>query len=280
MTSRYVITSTLRLTRPSSTFPLSRAFHKSRSLSSSEVTTNQVARTRKNLLIEAPIYTIKFNAKLCPVEESKDTKDDDDLSERVRRLMRPVPHALTVITSFQPGENPEDEPEPRGLLVSSFNTVTLFPRPYVSFNIKLPSSTWDAIEASGHFTASGIDHPATASAFTIGQASNEGKATSGGWTRDWVSKDGKLRDHRVAYWWMQCRWTTKQSLLVEDHLIAVGEVLQAGAYWNGMARILESPLLYANGGYCRLERPGRAITQKEPVKEDYHSEQVLNHRKF
>ncbi len=177
--------------------------------------------------------------------------------------MHPVPHALTVITSFQPGKNPGDNPEPRGLLVSSFNTVTLSPRPYVSFNIKLPSSTWDAIKASRHFTASGIDSAATASAFTIGQASNESKDTTGGWARKWVSKDGRLRNDWEAYWWMQCRWTTKQSLPVGDHLIAVGEVLQAGSYRKGRERILKNPLLYANGGYCRLRRPGRAITQKK-----------------
>ena len=183
--------------------------------------------------------------------------------------MRPVPHALTVITSFQPGKDPKNEPEPRGLLVSSFNTVTLSPRPYVTFNIKLPSSTWDAIKASGHFTASGIDNSATATAFTIGQANSGDRAIKGGWARDWINKDGRLRDHKVAYWWMQCRCTTTQSLLVEDHLIAVGEVLEAGEYLNGRTRILENPLLYANGGYCRLRRAGQATTQKESGEENY-----------
>ena len=201
--------------------------------------------------------------------QSKDKRDEDTLSERVRQLMRPVPHALTVITSFQPGKDSEDEPEPRGLLVSSFNTVTLSPRPYVTFNIKLPSSTWDAIKASGHFTASGIDDPATATAFTIGQTKSGDRATEGGWAKDWISKDGRLRDHRVAYWWMQCRCTTTQSLLVEDHLIAVGEVLEAGEYWNGRTRILGSPLLYANGRYCRLSGHFGPVAKMETKLKDY-----------
>ncbi len=272
MTSRYVITSNRRLTRPSSVFLLRRALNISRGLSSSEASTDQVAGTRKDLLIEPPRDTIRLNAKTCPVKESKETKDEDDLSDRVRKLMRPVPHALTVITSFQPGKDPEDEPEPRGLLVSSFNTISLSPRPYVSFNIKLPSSTWDAIKASGHFTASGIDNSAIARAFTIGQADNGDKATKGGWARDWMSKDGRLRDPKVAYWWMRCRCTTKQSLLVGDHLIAVGEVLQAGEYWYGRTRQLERPLLYMDGAYCRLKRPGRIITQEEPGNHDYYTE--------
>ena len=186
------------------------------------------------------------------MRESKETKDEVDLSNRVRRLMRPVPHALTVITSYQPGKDPADEPEPRGLLVSSFNTVTLSPRPHVTFNIKLPSSTWDAIKASGHFTASGIDSSRTANAFTLGQADSGDRAVKSGWRKDWLSKDGRLLNYRVAYWWMQCRCSATQSLLVEDHVIAVGEVLEAGHYRGGRTRIRQGPLLYANGGYCRL----------------------------
>ena len=259
MTSRYVITSTLRLTRPSSAFLLSRAFHISRSLSSSKASTNQVAGTRKDLLSEAPKDTIRLNAKICPVKESKDMKG---LSEQVRKLMRPVPHALTVITSFQPGKTLEDEPEPRGLLVSSFNTVTLSPRPYVSFNIKLPSSTWDAIKASGHFTASGIDNSATATAFAKGEADSGDRATKGGWMRDWITEDGRLLHYWTAYWWMRCRCTAKQSLLVGDHLVVVGEVLQVGEYEYGRTRMLQQPLLYMDGAYFRLHRRIRMITQE------------------
>ena len=178
--------------------------------------------------------------------------------------MRPVPHALTVITSFQPGKSPEDEPEPRGLLVSSFNTITLSPRPYVSFNIKTPSSTWDAIKASGHFTASGIDNSTTAAAFAKGEADSGDRATKGGWMRDWITQDGKLRDHWTVYWWMRCRCTVKKCHRVGDHLIVVGEVLQAGEYEYGRTRMLKHPLLYMNGCYLRLKRPEGIITQEEP----------------
>ena len=178
--------------------------------------------------------------------------------------MRPVPHALTVITSFQPGKSPEDEPEPRGLLVSSFNTITLSPRPHVSFNIKIPSSTWDAIKASGHFTASGVDNTDTAAAFAKGEADSGDNATEGGWMRDWITKDGTLRDCGTAYWWMRCRCTIEESRPVGDHLIVVGEVLQAGEYEYGRDRMLRYPLLYMNGRYLRFKRLERVFTQEEP----------------
>lgn len=265
MTSRYVITSTLRLPRPSNVFLLRRAVHIRRSLSNSKAST-EVPDTGKDLLSEAPKDTIRLNDKICPVKEPKYTKDWDDLPlpEQVRNLMRPVPHALTVITSFQPGTSPEDEPEPRGLLVSSFNTITLSPRPYVSFNIKVPSSTWDAIKASGHFTASGIDNSTAAAAFAKGEADSGDRATKGGWMRDWITKDGTLRDYWTAYWWMRCRCKIAESRPVGDHLIVVGEVLQAGEYGYGRTRMLNHPLLYMNGRYLRLKRPERVITQEEP----------------
>ncbi|KAK0515722.1 hypothetical protein JMJ35_001756 [Cladonia borealis] len=236
MTSRYVTTSTRRLTRPSSVFLLRRAVHMRRCLSRREPLTNEVADSLK---------------------ASKDTNDWDNLPlpEQVRSLMRPVPHVLTVITSFQPGQSPEDEPEPRGLLVSSFNTITLSPRPYVSFNIKIPSSTWDAIKASGYFTASGISNSTIAAAFAKGEAGSGDKATEGGWMRDWINKDGTLRDYWTAYWWMRCRCTIEESRPVGDHLIVVGEVVQAGEYEYGRTRMLRSPLLYMNGRYFRFNRP-------------------------
>ena len=272
MTSHYVITSTRRLPRHSSVFLLRRAVH-IRGLSNSKTSTEEIPGTGKDLLSESPKDTIRLNAKICPVKESKDTKDWGDLPlpEQVRNLMRPVPHALTVITSFQPGISPEDEPEPRGLLVSSFNTITLSPRPYVSFNIKVPSSTWDAIKASGHFTASGIDDSTAAAAFAKGEADSGDRATKGGWMRDWITKDGTLRDCWTAYWWMRCRCTIPESRPVGDHLIVVGEVLQAGEYDYGRTRMLNQPLIYMNGRYLRLQRPERVITQEEPGNiEEFH----------
>lgn len=63
--------------------------------------------------------------------------------------MRRVPHPVVVITSNIPPYTPFDSY--RGMTVSSFNTVTLTPAPIVSFNVKQPSSTYDAIKASGRF---------------------------------------------------------------------------------------------------------------------------------
>ncbi|KAL1583293.1 hypothetical protein WHR41_07903 [Cladosporium halotolerans] len=41
-----------------------------------------------------------------------------------------------------------DEERIHGVTISSFTTITLTPRPVVSFNLRLPSRTWDAIEST------------------------------------------------------------------------------------------------------------------------------------
>jgi flavin reductase (DIM6/NTAB) family NADH-FMN oxidoreductase RutF len=74
------------------------------------------------------------------------------LREGVRNVMRKVPASVAVITvaSFA-GEKPR--PVPMGVAVSSFTTVSLDP-PLVSFNLKKPSQTLDAIrKANGRFRA-------------------------------------------------------------------------------------------------------------------------------
>ncbi|MCJ1455247.1 hypothetical protein MMC28_005601 [Mycoblastus sanguinarius] len=150
--------------------------------------------------------------------------------------MRSTPHPLTIIVSHSPSSN---RPDPaRGLLVSSFNTLTLHPKPYVSFNIKTPSSTYAAICESGYFVASGLYSSRVADAF----AKNERG------TRTWqsfVQEDGKLQNEGGGTWWMRCRWTEDKCVKVGDHVIVVAEVVQAMEYRHGGV----TGLVYAHGTY-------------------------------
>lgn len=74
---------------------------------------------------------------------------DTDTQTQVRTLMRLVPHPVAIITSTHP--NFRAGSAFRGMTVSSFNTVTLYPEPVVSFNVKIPSETYDAIRSSQRF---------------------------------------------------------------------------------------------------------------------------------
>ena len=141
------------------------------------------------------------------------------LSNKFKSLMRSVPHALTIISSI-----PKDGAPAKGLLVSSFNSVTVSPVPYVSFNIKLPSSTLDAIGASGCFTASVIDDPYTADVFARITRKDE---------KLWetmLEPDGKLKEGCGGLVWMKCVWQPRRRIDVGDHAIVVGEVIDAGKY--------------------------------------------------
>ena len=158
--------------------------------------------------------------------------------------MRATPHHLTTIISYTSKTHESDgkaSKSPRGLLVSSFNTITLSPTPYVSFNIKLPSSTFDAIGESGSFTASGLSKASVAHAFTKGRGAKS--------YRHFVGDGGKLsRACRGGTWWMQCEWIKGKSVEVEDHVIMIGKVIDAGHY-NKQGRM---GVVYAEQQYRRV----------------------------
>ena len=61
--------------------------------------------------------------------------------------MRRVPYPVAIITATDPSGRP-DTSAFRGMTVSSFNTVTLSPRPVISFNVRRPSETLNALLAS------------------------------------------------------------------------------------------------------------------------------------
>lgn len=153
------------------------------------------------------------------------------LGEEVRRAMRAFPHALAVVTSKTPiGLT-------RGLVVSSFSTVTIHPTPYVTFNIKLPSATYDAIARSRRFTITTIWSVETAKAFA-----NPNKQ------HRIPLKESDPRSLEVGgLFSMDCLWDRAKSPRVRDHVIMLGRVEE---YRPGRPQnITKSPLLYVNGDY-------------------------------
>ncbi|RAL59773.1 hypothetical protein DID88_000402 [Monilinia fructigena] len=78
------------------------------------------------------------------------------LSNEVRKVMRHVPHAVVVLTTpYLYSDNPIHDParkplQAAGMTLSSFTTLTLSPDPIITFNIKRPSRTLDALKATQH----------------------------------------------------------------------------------------------------------------------------------
>ncbi|KAJ5168173.1 uncharacterized protein N7482_003767 [Penicillium canariense] len=87
---------------------------------------------------------------LSSASKPSQTSPASSISEHVRLLMRRVPYPVAIITATDP-TGPADTTSFRGMTVSSFNTVTLTPHPVISFNVRRPSETLNALLASGRF---------------------------------------------------------------------------------------------------------------------------------
>lgn len=74
----------------------------------------------------------------------------DDMRSALRHLTQPV--ALLVSTGFKEAGQPSEHAL-RGVTVSSFCTVALSPVPIVSFNLRVPSRSWDAISTTNRLRA-------------------------------------------------------------------------------------------------------------------------------
>ena len=141
-------------------------------------------------------------------------------------------------------------PKLTGLLVSSFNTVALYPKPYVSFNIRLPSLTYDVIRASNEFTASGLKDARVADALVKRGFALRDRRSEKFWA-EWVggeNNDGRLAKGKGGTWWMRCRLQGDKCVEVGDHMIVVAEVLECGGYEDGEGM----GLVYAEGGYRKV----------------------------
>ncbi|KAJ5476674.1 FMN-binding split barrel-like protein [Penicillium sp. IBT 31633x] len=98
---------------------------------------------------EVPIAKPKNQPHDCNERQPLPTSQTS-ISDQVRLLMRRVPYPVAIITATDPS-GPEDTTSFRGMTVSSFNTVTLTPHPVISFNVRRPSETLNALLASRRF---------------------------------------------------------------------------------------------------------------------------------
>ena len=124
--------------------------------------------------------------------------------------MRDIPHPIFVVTPFPPQISNSS-----GLLVSSFNTVTLRPRPHVSFNIKIPSSTYNAILASGQFAVYPVSDLATYLLYASKEVVNTTQET----------RKSQVAALRKSLWYLRCKRSRNHCTTVFDHEIMVGEVV-------------------------------------------------------
>lgn len=149
------------------------------------------------------------------------TPDRPPLAEQFRSLMRLTPSSVVIVFAEY---HREDEPEKEvfGLLVASFTTVSLNPEPYVSFNIKRPSKTYNQILQTKCFTILAPENAMLAAAFAI-----PGNKSS--ILRQVLDKtSGEPRPLFGVLWWAKCELLAEKSVDVGDHTIVVGRVVKVG----------------------------------------------------
>lgn len=183
----------------------------------------------------------------------KDAKPEE-IREKVRNLMRTMPYPIVVVTAAAVDES--NKPVPLGIAVSSFNTVTLDP-PTVSFNIKHPSRTLDAIRAHNgrfkvHFLQSVLKSARVADFFTMGNNAKAYKQRQSvvdmKYEQDMNSRGSAAQPadiiDPIVVASLECELT--QEVPVADHVIAVAEVSTI------KARDHNTPLLtYFDGNYTQ-----------------------------
>ncbi len=273
MTTRHGFSSALRsLPRLPPSASYSRSFSASRRhLKEHDHEENDASPKDADYDYRKPCYAARRNCTFNPVATTLSVLNSRSIAvpAHIRHLMRSTPNALTAIIScpspqryrddpsatseighFEPApevaHNHHMDPLPKvaGLLVSSFNTVTLTPKPYASFNIRLPSITYSIIKASNGFTASGLKDARVADAFAKRKFTPRDPYGENFW-RDLVEEDDRLKKDKGGTWWMRCRLQGDKCVEVGDHMIIVAKILECGGYEGGEG----IGLIHAEGGY-------------------------------
>jgi flavin reductase (DIM6/NTAB) family NADH-FMN oxidoreductase RutF len=182
------------------------------------------------------------------------------LQHGIRMLMRNVPSSVAVITAC----SYDDELKrhvPMGVAVSSLSTVSLNP-PTISFNIKQPSKTLDAIRGANglfrvHFPAADRGGANMVDLFSRGNHADAytmrnkglhnlyvpGHSPRSDWFRQSVSQAPQIMNDSVRAA-MEC--TLTQELSVADHVILVAKVDSLESKRQG-----DRTILYVDGSYMR-----------------------------
>lgn len=189
----------------------------------------------------APETTPKTTPDSTPAPTSVRPKETV-LARAIRINMRAIPHPVALISCNAPTG-------PAGMLVSSFNTITLNPDPYISFNVKLPSRTYSALSSHGTFNV----HALNITGIWLGHAFLQWKVKKGDkWPG--LGKKETLVDHVGVKFTLMCEWVREKSVEVGDHVVVVGRVRNVVA--GRGAREWGAGMIYSEG---QFRRPGKPV---------------------
>ncbi|QGA17531.1 hypothetical protein EYB26_005202 [Talaromyces marneffei] len=194
----------------------------------------------------------KHNHSTPPPPPLSQQQTESSISHKIRLLMRCIPHPVAIVTASSPSPTTNQKPIPRGMTVSSFNTVTLHPKPIITFNVRQPSETLAAIQSSGRFlvhllapTASMARLARNFSRGNVnvdldrfeyiehGEMDNNGGSTilpqlirrrinNNDNDNETICDDNKLEEDFTFI--LECEYLPEKSVQVYDHMIVLGNV--------------------------------------------------------
>lgn len=161
-------------------------------------------------------------------------------------LMRLMPHGLVLVFARKTSSPPNTFRwrGEQGMLISSFNSLTTCPEPHISFNVRLPSSTFTEINETGLFVVVAVSNSKVAVAFT-----KPWKDRSIIFENLMSKKTPEPFTPQGVVWWMRCEMMRQHCVEVGDHMIVVGRVIAQGTY-DRVDR--QEALVYSNGKYRLL----------------------------
>ncbi|KAF9731531.1 hypothetical protein PMIN03_002380 [Paraphaeosphaeria minitans] len=212
--------------------------------------------------------------------ESGSTSADQEATVQMktdmRSIMRQVPSSVTVITAF--AQDGDMRPLPLGSAISSLTTVSLDP-PHVSFNIKPPSRTLDAIrEAGGRFCLHFLDNSLLAAKvaldFTKGNSLDTLRRRRASFsfaypTTNQVGQPPRL-NARCVVASMTCQ--LEQETAVADHVVVIASVKELDAIQN------PGPVLFYHAGKFKRYNGGTLYSPASAIRGQELDVPTLLHR--
>lgn len=194
--------------------------------------------------IDQSVESDYAEARPLTTQTMKALQADPSTSDRVRRIMRSIPQPVVIVlpdTRLNSGTD-----EAHGILVASFTCVTLEPKPYVSFNIKRRSKTYDEILRARKFLVLASSHAGLASYFA--RSGNKAK-----FIYDIIDqKTGLPRPQKGIDWWIRCHLQVQRRLDIGDHSVVVGKVLDASRRLLSANEKSRMSVIYQDRKYRRL----------------------------
>ena len=138
----------------------------------------------------------------------------ESVSDQYKSFLHDVPRSLFVIVPY-----PRTHESPSGMVVSSFETMLIHPKPFVSFSILTKAPIYDAIRATNEFAVFPINDPTVAGLF--------GKTLSPSHPLVLQERMKQERALLECSWHIRCKRSPEHSVRLYGHEIVVGQVIAA-----------------------------------------------------